>query len=90
MYVLICNNCDFYYIGQTEELKQRTRNYKSNVVHPNNNSGKKCSDHLRTCSKMKEPYLNIYPFLCEEDKYFRESKWRPYIINWEPQLKSYQ
>ena len=25
LYVLICNNCDFFYIGQTEELKQRTR-----------------------------------------------------------------
>ena len=25
LYVLICNNCNFLYIGQTEELKKRTR-----------------------------------------------------------------
>ena len=23
LFVLICNNCDFFYTGQTEELKQR-------------------------------------------------------------------
>ena len=69
LYILICNNCDFFYIGQTEELKQRTRKHKSDVIHPNNSNCKKCSEHLRTCSKMKEPYFNIYPFLYEENKY---------------------
>ena len=69
--VLICNNCDFFYIGQTEELKQRTRKQKSDVVHPNNSNSKNCSEHLRTCSKMKEPYFNIYPFLYEENKDLR-------------------
>ena len=39
---------------------------------------------------MKEPYFNIYPFLYEENKYLREFKERCYIINWEPQLNSYQ
>ena len=66
--MLICNNYDFFYIGQTEELKQRTRKHKSDVIHPNNSNCKKCSEHLRTCSKMKEPYFNIYPFLYEENK----------------------
>ena len=71
LYVLICNNCDFFYIGQTEELKLRTRKQKSDVIHPNNRNSKKCSEHLRTCSKMKEPYFNIYPFLYEENKDLR-------------------
>ena len=56
LYVLNCNNCDFFYIRQTEEL----RKHKSDVIHPNNSNCKKCSEHLVTCSKMKEPYFNIY------------------------------
>ena len=90
LYVHICNNCDLFYIGQTEDLKQRTRKHKSDVSHPNNSNCKKCSEHLRTCSKMKEPYFNIYPFLYEENKYLPEIKERRYIMNWEPQLSSYQ
>ena len=39
---------------------------------------------------MKEPYFNIYPFLNEENKYLREFKERRYIMNWDPQLNSYQ
>ena len=62
LYVLICNNCDFFYIGQTEELKQHTQKHKSDVIHPNNSNCKKYSEHLRTCSKIKKPYFNIYPF----------------------------
>ena len=78
LYVLICNNCEFFYIGPTEELKQRTWKHKSLVFHLNNSNCKKCWEHLRTCSKMKEPYFNIYPFLYEENKYLREFKERRY------------
>ena len=90
LYVFFCNNCDFFYIGQTEEPKQRTRNHKSDVIHPNNSNCKKCSEHLRTCSKMEELHFNIYPCLYEESKYLRELKKRRYIMNWEPQLNSNQ
>ena len=90
LYVLIFNHCDFFFIGQTEELKQRTQKHKSDVIPPNNSNCKKCSEHLRTCSKMKEPYFSMYPFMYEENKYFREYKERRYIMNWEPQLSSYQ
>ena len=89
VHVLICNNCDFFYIGQTEELKQCTRKHKLDVIHPNNSKCKKCSEHLRTYSKMKEPYFNMYPFLYEENKYLQELKERRYTMNWEPQLNSY-
>ena len=90
LYVLISNNSAFFYMGQTDELKQRTRKHKSDAIHPNNSNCKKCSEHVRTCSKMKEPYFNIYPFLYEENKYLLEFKERRYIMNWEPQLNSYQ
>ena len=46
----ICNNCDFFYIGQTKELKQRTQKHKSDVIHPNNSNCKKWSEHLTTYS----------------------------------------
>ena len=87
LYVLIRNNFDFFSIGETDELKQHERKHKSDVIHPNNSNCKKCSEHLRTCSKMKEPYFNIYPFLYEENKYLQD---RQYIMNWEPQLNFYQ
>ena len=90
LYVLIWNVCDFFDIGKIEELKQRTGKHKSDVLHPNNSNCKKCAEHLRTCSKMKEPYFNIYPFLNEENRYLLEFKERRYKINCESQLNSYQ
>ena len=80
----------FFYIGQTEELKQLTRKHKSDAIHPNNSYCKKCSEHLRISLKIKEPYFNIYLFLYEGNKCLREFKERRYIMNWEPQLNSYQ
>ena len=74
LYVLICNNCHFFYTRKTEGLKQRTRKHKSDVIHPNDSNRKKFPEHLRTCSKMKETYFNIYPFLYEENKYLQELK----------------
>ena len=59
-YVLICNHCDFFYIVRTEELK---RKHKSDVIHANNINCKKCWEHLRTCSKMKD-YISIFTRFC--------------------------
>ena len=54
---------------------------KSDVIHPNNSNCKKCSDHLSTRSKMKDPYFNIYLFLHEVNKYLRELKERRYVMS---------
>ena len=78
-----------FYIRQTEELKQRTQKHKSDVIHPNYSNCKKSSEHLRTCSKMTEPCFNMYPFCYKESKYLRDFRERHYIMNWKPQLKSY-
>ena len=40
LYALICNNCDFFHIGQTEELKQRLQKHKSDIIHPNDSNCK--------------------------------------------------
>ena len=66
LYVLICTNCDFFYNGQTEERKQHTRKHKSDVTHSDNSDCERCSEHLRTLSKMRESYFNISPFLYEK------------------------
>ena len=50
LYVLICNNCDVFYIGQTEELKQHTWKDKSDGSHPINSNCKRSSEHSGTCS----------------------------------------
>ena len=42
--------------------------------------------HLRDCSRMKETFLKIYPFLYE-NKEFKEKR---YIMRWKPQLNTYQ
>ena len=72
LYVLICNN--LFNIVQTQELKKRTQKHKSDVIHPNNNNCKKCSEHLKTCSKIKESYFNITRFCMKKINTFENLK----------------
>ena len=60
-YFPISNNCDFFYIGQIEELKQRIRKHKSNVNHS--------KQHFRTCPILNDPYSKSYPFFYKENKH---------------------
>ena len=57
IYILMCNTCEWFYLGQTTNLKQRIRKYKSDVFHPQNSFCKKRSEHLRDCSRMREPFF---------------------------------
>ena len=50
LYVLICDNCDFFHIGQTEESKQVTRKNKSDINPSSKSNCKKCWKNLKTCS----------------------------------------
>ena len=52
-YILMCKTCEWFYLGQTTNLKQRIRKYKSDVFHTQNSFCKKCLEHLRDCSRMK-------------------------------------
>ena len=38
LYILICNNCDYFYLGKTIDFKQRIRKHKSDVKHPQNST----------------------------------------------------
>ena len=59
-YILMCNTCEWFYLGQTTNLKQIIRKHKSDVFHPQNKFCKKCSEHLRDFSRMKESFFRIY------------------------------
>ena len=88
--ILMCNTCEWFYLGQTINLKQRIRKHKLDVFHPQNSFCKKCSEHLRDCSRMKEPFFSIYPFLYENKKELREFKEKRYIMRWKLQWNIYQ
>ena len=34
LYILICNNCDYFYLGKTVNFKKRIHKHKSDVKHP--------------------------------------------------------
>ena len=61
------------------------KKHKLDVFHPQNSFCKKCSEHLRDCSRMKEPFFSIYPFLYENKKELSEFKEKRYIMRWKPQ-----
>ena len=78
----MCNTCEWFYLGQTTNLKQRLSKHKSDVFHPQNGFCKKCSEHLGDCSIMKEPFFRIYPFLYENKRELREFKEKRFIMRW--------
>ena len=44
IYILMCNTCEWFYLGQTANLKQRIRKHKSDVFHHQNSFCKKCKN----------------------------------------------
>ena len=62
IYILMCNICEWFYLWQTTNLKQRIRKHKSDVFHPQNSFCKKYSEHLCNCSRMKEHFFRITHF----------------------------
>ena len=74
IYIPMCNTCEWFYLGQIANLKHRIRKHKSDVFHPQKSFCKKCSDYLRDCSRMKEPFFRIYPFLYGNEKNYASLK----------------
>ena len=90
IYMVMCNSCEWFYLGQTANLKQRIRKHKSDIFHPQNSFCEKCSEHLPDCRRMKEPSFRIYPFLHENKKELGKFKEKGFIMRWKPQLNTYQ
>ena len=84
------NTCELFYLGETTNFKQRIRKHKSDIFHPQNIFCKKCSEHLRDCRRMKEPFFRIYLFLYENKKELREFNEKRFIIRLKSQLNTYQ
>ena len=65
IYVLICRKCWKFYIGETKNLKKRTRKHKSDISHPKNSNCKELAEHLRLCSS--SPHFRIFPIMYVDD-----------------------
>ena len=65
IYVLICRKCWKFYIGETKNLKKRTRKHKSDISHPKNSNCKELAEHLRLCSS--SPHFTIFPIMYVDD-----------------------
>ena len=89
LYVVMCTNCTNVYVGKAKSLKSRVSKHASDVRHPHNSKCRKCTDHLRDCSEMKEPFFHFYPFFYVDDPslcHFSETRFR---IRWKPTLNTY-
>ena len=66
IYVLLCRKCWKFYIGETSDMKKRTRKHKSDVSHPRNSNCRELAEHLRSCSS--SPHFHIFPILYVDDR----------------------
>ena len=71
IYILICKTCDNFYLGQTQDFKQRTAKHKSDVKNPHNTTCRICSEDLRGCNQA-QTYFQIFPFLYETNTALRK------------------
>ena len=74
VHTLIYNTCEWFYLGQTINLKQKIRKHKSDVFHPQNSFCKKCSEHLRDFSRKKETFLEFIHFYLRIKKNYASLK----------------
>ena len=89
IYILICKTCDNFYLGQTQDFKQRTAKHKSDIKNLHNSTCRICSEHFRDCNQA-EPYFQIFPFYYETNTTLREYKEKPYILRWKPPLSIFK
>ena len=64
-YILICNNCDYFYLRKTVDFKQTIRKHKSDVKQPQNNTCREFSEHLTGCAKI-EHFLRFMCFIMKK------------------------
>ena len=88
IYVVQCSNCWQFYIGETDDLKKRTRLHMSNTNHPGNSNCKKLSSHLKVCSKLVHPYFKMFPFYYVDDRQERRFMEKRFIQRYCPPLNS--
>ena len=85
IYVLKCRRCWKFYIGETKDLKKRTRKHKSDVSHPKNSYCRALSEHLRRCS-FASPQFQIFPIMYVKDQSKRRFIEKRLISQYNPPL----
>jgi len=86
IYIIICNYCWHFYIGETGDFKQRTCLHKSNTQHPENSNCRKLSRHLHHHSQLEMPYFQIFPVLYHDDAKRRRFLEKRLIHKYKPPL----
>ena len=80
LYILICNNCGYFYLGKTMNFKQRIRKHKSDVKYPQNSTCRERVEHLRDFAKI-EPFFQIYPFIMKKIITLETTKKNDLLLN---------
>ena len=80
LYILICNNCDYFCLGKTIDFKQRIRKHKSDVKRPQNSTCRKCAEHLRDCTKI-EPFFRFIRFIIKKIITLETTKKNDLLLN---------
>ena len=86
LYVLLCNHTPHAYLGKTDDVKKRMYKHASDVRLPHNSQCRECSEHMRNCSGLIEPYFSMYPFYYKDDPHARHTIERRFIMLWKPNL----
>ena len=86
LYFVQCANCPKYYVGKTKDGKHRCQKHASDVRLPANSNCRECSEHLRECSGLVEPYFRYFPFYYVDNPDQRHFIERRFIELWRPPL----
>ena len=86
LYVCINNNDDDFYLGKTQNAKQRVAKHISDVRLPENSMCVEFSEHVRNTCNMIEPFFTFIPFYFVEDEHLRDFMEKRFIRRFKPTL----
>ena len=87
IYILICAKCRSFYVGQTENLRQRVTLHRQQINHEEY-SHLAVSEHIRRCSNGNFQIMPIYQCDSHSSRLTRELKERDIITILQPDLNS--
>ena len=59
LYILICNNCDYFYLGKTIDYRQKIGKYESDLKHSQNSICRERAEHLREFAKVEPLFSHL-------------------------------
>lgn len=85
IYVLQCNGCKEYYIGETSDFRFRMNNHLSHIK---NNIGLDVSKHVNRCTRDITKKISIMPIykVLREDEFYRKAMEHYFIEKFKPKL----